>query len=631
MQLPGPFISLIRSFFLLLFLLWVFLVGPGGPADVSAQGNAQTEIMTFAELSPGMKGVARSVFQGYDVVEFPIEIIGLVPHTGPNKNMILAKVGGEIIESSGVMSGVSGSPVYIDGKLIGALSSSWVFSKEPIGGITPIEQMLDIQNQYQTSVGRSSSLPIQDIALTGMGFPELQKVLQDTYRGAESTGQSAQFLRQVTFPLAISGCSDQLFPLLTQFFQPLGFQTVLGGHIGLTSSPVSLAGADPFKHDGEALITPGSAVGVDLVSGDMSISAIGTVTYVQDDTVLAFGHPLFGLGPVEMPLVKAYVHSIIPSSMMSFKLASTTQTIGTVLQDNRDGIMATLARKPAQLPLTITVNRGADQGQARSYTYFLTRDPVLTPAFSYFALLNTLSSTVKSMGESVVIIKSVLQLTDHGPIVLENTYSSIVAVQEANQELTMLLGLLSNPFKKVYPESIDLTVTIADSMKVTNIQEVWLVKTKYWPGEEMVLDLILQPYQEPISRQKVTIPLPETWKEGTYNLTVSNQQWYMRNNLRRAQNRYKPRTFEQLLKLLTEEHDQSTIYLTISQARTGLTLRGEEYGNVPTSMMSVLKIAPRAGAGNLNYEQVLYKSEIKTDAVISGMSVIQFEIIRPLH
>ncbi|MBN2382645.1 hypothetical protein JXQ70_07165 [bacterium] len=621
----GNLLYSIRSFlfWLALFTCLQFWSVPHLSGEQLSEGVPT--IMPFSEVKPGMQGLALTVFQGYEVVEFPVEIIGTVPNIGPRKNMILARVGGQVLEHAGMIQGVSGSPVYIDGKLVGALSSSWAFSKDPIGGITPIEQMLEMARHHRATSGQTGLILPPDIAKPAISLADLQHLLTQTYQSVLPQDNSGHVLQKLTFPLAIAGCSESAFAVLKGLFEPLGFEAVIGGRIPLAgeSSFSSSDASQPFE---DVPIGPGSAVAVDLISGDMAVSAVGTVTHVQGDTLLAFGHPMFSLGSTELPLVKAYVHAVIPSTMMSFKLASTTQPIGTVIRDGNDGIMAQLSRTPDLLPLKVTVRNADIQAIQQEYNYKLVKDPLLTPTLSFLALYNTLTSLEKNMGQATLTMTTTLVFEGHRPICFRNIYSSLFAVQESNRELQILLTLLANTFERIEPESLAIDIAFSNRLKSVTIQEINLARSSYQPGDTLDVSIMLQPFQQPAYSKKISIPLPLHWSEGLYALTLTNMQGQMINNLRRNPSKYKPRSFEQLVRLLTEEHDQGLLYLKISRAGTGMVLRGEEYGNLPASMMTLFNPGPGSGMGSMQNEHVLYESTLPTDAVVNGSSLIQFEI-----
>src|SRR5215471_17544992 len=287
-------VSLIRRHVFLLTLSALLLSASSAHAD---------DILPFSELKVGMKGEGRSVFQGNEISSFNAEVIGLMQNIAPKRNLILVRLSGERVDKSGVQEGMSGSPIYVDGRVIGAVAYSWGFAKEPIAGVTPIEEMLEVQRRAAGGRGRSRSAPVLPGAtpLAALTSPE---ELVHHFEHYMSLGglrvESMASLRPIATPLLFSGFPS---PLLERLEPDLA-------QAGLT--PVQAGSGGKSRPTGDTLV-PGSAMAVKLVRGDVEISAVGTVTYRDKDLILGFGHPLLNLGPTSIPLSGAYVHAILPS------------------------------------------------------------------------------------------------------------------------------------------------------------------------------------------------------------------------------------------------------------------------------------------------------------------------------
>ncbi|MFC1850257.1 SpoIVB peptidase S55 domain-containing protein [candidate division CSSED10-310 bacterium] len=608
--MKGPFFwCKLLLFFSLIFGQLLFL---GYNSELFA---ATGSIMPFSEVKVGMIGVGRSVFQGYEIEEFPLEIIGVVPRTGPNENFIIARVGGPLLEKTGVISGMSGSPVYIADRLVGAIASTWIFAKEPLAGIRPIEQMLalttretgsqKVNSLITSSVFMDENIMNFDVPL----FPSPFKVTNSDFR----TGSELDF-QPITCPLNVSGVSEKMLTTIKELFQPLGFLPVVSGNAS-------------GQHEEKTTLKPGAAVGVDLISGDMTMAAVGTVSYVDQDTVLAFAHPMLHLGSIEMPLSSAFVHAIIPSSRLSFKLASTTTPIGSMIQDRADGILAKLDQTAPMLPVSVEITNKREN-RTDSFQFKVVQHERLAPVLTYLAVANTLFTLEKSSGEAAIQIKSRLSLENHEPIEVENYYSSFTALEEVGGKVFSLLAILTNPFEKVKAQQVSFTFAIDEEIKAANIQEIGLQKETLYPGENLEIVIFLQPYQSQAFTKKVSIPIGETWSEGKYILRVSDHLWHLRNDVRRAPFRYKPHNLQQFIDIVTQEQNQSKIYITLSHFKHGITLRGEEYNNIPASVLAVINPSPQTGNGSLVRESIIFEHLLATNYVISGFKSMRCEIRR---
>jgi hypothetical protein len=290
----------------------------------SLSGAAPADTIPFDEIRSGMTGTGLTVFSGTEITEFQVEILGVLPGIGPDQDLILARLSGGPLERTGVLAGMSGSPVYIDGRLAGAVAYAWGFSKEPIAGITPIHQMLDIAGDAPGGSmngelsGRSGRTPWQS---------EWTQVLQDSgslttfFRNRLSRFDHRSSFLPTHLPLAISGLGRAGFDSIAEDLSAGGFLPMQAGSSGAAGDPSARSGSGTS-------LQPGSAIGVKLVRGDVEMSATGTVTWVDGNKVLAFGHPLFGLGQVDLPMTAARVEALLPSLQVSSRMARPTAEVG---------------------------------------------------------------------------------------------------------------------------------------------------------------------------------------------------------------------------------------------------------------------------------------------------------------
>src|SRR5216117_1072128 len=427
--------------------------------------------MGVDEIRPGMVGVGRTVFDGTRVEEFKATILGVLENViGTHRNLILARLEGGPLANTGVIAGMSGSPVYVDGRLIGAVSYALgSFSKEPIAGITPIAEMTDaasFNDTRPTGARVHVDFPITRESLTAA----FRKALNWNRPFAERPGD-AQLL-SVTGASGIVGVSgDQIGTLLRPIATPLvmsGFEPdvaeTLGGALreqGFLPMGSAAAGAHPGEMPYEGPLKPGDAIGVMFVTGDLQLGGTGTVTHLDGTHVYAFGHPMYNLGPTEFPMTRAYVYTVLPSLFSSMKLSTTGEIIGTFLQDRATTIAGRLGPGPKLIPLTLTLDSG--RAPKRTFTFSVVNDQLFTPLMTYASILNTAGSYERQFGSATFRIQGRARLKKHDPIIFDNLFSGDqAAMGTAAYVVAPITYLMGNDFEKVDLDGLDLTITTAE-------------------------------------------------------------------------------------------------------------------------------------------------------------------------
>src|SRR3954470_24980323 len=385
---------------------------------------ASTRLMPVDEIKPGMVGVGRTIFEGAEMQDFKVHILGVLKNVqAPQRNLILARLEGGPLAQTGVIAGMSGSPVYIDGRLIGAVSYSiGSFPKEPIAGITPIEEM--IAATAETGTRRAARVqPRLDLPVTPEG---LAAAVRATYARIASfadrpadvqvfgmpvaTGsQIGALLRPIATPLVMSGMGSGTSDLVSSMFRDAGFTAVLGGGSGADVAPSN----EPLR--------PGDPVGVSLLGGDGEMGATGTVTHVDGNRVYAFGHPFFNFGTTAFPMTRATVYASLPSLMSSFKIATMGEVVGTLQQDRATAVAGTLGKGPATVPVTITLDSG--RGAKRTFKYDAAVDQLFTPLLTYVALFNTLGSYERQFGDMTFTVKGKASFNKHADLTYDDIFT----------------------------------------------------------------------------------------------------------------------------------------------------------------------------------------------------------------
>ncbi|PYQ18731.1 MAG: hypothetical protein DMF81_24025, partial [Acidobacteria bacterium] len=359
-------------------------------------------ILPLDQVKPGMLGVGRTVFEGTRIEEFKVQVIGVLENIGPKQSLILARLDGGPLEKAGVIAGMSGSPVFIDGKLVGAVSYGFPFSKETICGITPIGEMIE---DTSTDAPRAASARFRTASL-GPGPHALAAPLD-----------RASLMAAIQRPLAsvpLVGAAGQLPPALAaESLRPLSlplvfFEWARGVFAGLGFTPVMGAGSVGKPPVPLPDLQPGGAVGVSLVEGDMDLSVTGTITHIDGERVYAFGHPFYNLGPTQFPMRKAYVYSVFPSLYQSWKISSPADPVGTIEQDRGTAIAGRLGKTPRMIPVSVRIS--TSRGQDRRYSFRMVDDELFSPVLAYVSLASVLQANERAFGTSTIQVDAKLTL-----------------------------------------------------------------------------------------------------------------------------------------------------------------------------------------------------------------------------
>ena len=397
----------------------------GSPAIAAAP-----TVLPFDQVRPGMKGVGLTVFSGTEVREFEVEILGTLPNVGPGRNLILGRCAGGPLAATGVLSGMSGSPVFLEGKLAGAVAYSWGFAKEPIAGITPIEEMLSAAARLEAPTARSrGGKGGAPGAVERLRFPErLGSAFPDALLSLLPAPAAPA---PIALPVSVAGVGTEGFRAIEPWLSRAGLSPVQGGGPGAAPAP-------------SPDLVPGSAVGLKLARGDFDVTATGTVTWVDGDRVLAFGHPLYGLGSVDFPMTGARAEALLPSLQQSARIAVPLSEIGAFRQDLSAGIFGTLGATPRMIPVRLQLGSGG--AGTESFSFDVVEDPLLAPLLLYAGLNGILASRERIHGEVTVRVRegSVIRLEGSDEIELDNLWVGSEAPFYATGVPAYVLYLLLN-------------------------------------------------------------------------------------------------------------------------------------------------------------------------------------------
>jgi hypothetical protein len=459
-------------------------------------------IIRSSSVKRGMKGYALSVFQGTKIEKFPIVVLGNLERVQGGGDIVLIKVlGGPVVErQSGIVAGMSGSPVYINGKMLGAIALGWGFPKEPIGGVTPITEMIETslpdparakpqpaatKTQATTLKNEIAYKPSTPITLAGHKIARVE-VSRDKTRLALSGPQdgATMTMRPVNTLLQVSGFSEKSLERLKTVLEPYQISPVIGPSSKKTVPPPP--------------ILPGSAMGVQLVSGDMDQTAIGTVTFRWGNRILGFGHPMFGQGSSSLPLTSAYVHEIFPSYQRSFKLASPIAPAGAVQQDTQFAVGGTLHIKADTVPMSIAIVEAA-RNINRTYRVQVMKDPILTPQLITMVAAEAIETKLGITSDKMVRIKLKMDLENQPSIIRSNVlYAGDAVTRAALVDLSQSLMISQmNEFSRGSIKRVDLKVEVVDGRKTAIIKAMTANKNKIKAGETVTVNVVLEPTNAP--------------------------------------------------------------------------------------------------------------------------------------
>lgn len=557
---------------------------------------AAPRYMPVSDVKPGMVGIGRTVFQGTNIEEFRAHILGVLrSNVGPRRDLILARLEGGPLAKTGVIAGMSGSPVYIDGQLIGAVSYSLgSFATEPIAGITPIAEMMDATRPPPaTAQVRASRAPIAP----GAGVTELVRVFREAFAPAAPFGPSVfavtrldagvgtevlgAGLRPIAVPLSLSGIDPAAAELVLRVLRQAGFVDAPGGRL---ADALQAADAPPLR--------PGDPVGVSLISGDLEFGATGTVTEVVDGRVYAFGHPLYNVGPARYAMTRAYVHAVLPSLSSSTKIASLGATIGTVQQDRSTAVAGMLGPGPDTLAMTVALRR--DDGPTRTFRFSVVDDPLLTPLLVYTALANIMSAHEKDFGPSTYALRGRIAVASHGAVDVDDVFAGDQPGYIAAGAVATPVGtLLSNDRERVRVAAIDLDVVSSERVRLATIERAWIDATEIRRGTTVPLKVLLKTWRGDDLVQTIPVEIPLS-AQDSLTLVVADgarlTQW--------EQGAARPggaaSSVDQMIKVLNQARRNNRLYVRLLSRDMGAVVNGESLPALPSSVLAVMQ-GDRAG------------------------------------
>lgn len=555
------------------------------------------------EIEPGMKAYCLTVFKGTQIERFDFEVLSVVHNIEPNRNAIMVQGIDERFIHAGMVAGCSGSPVYIDGRLAGALAFGWSFSKDPLYGVTPIEEMLAVGTGSSGGCGKQLVIDLS-------GPIDLAQVENRYISELHKQSQMRSSSNALAMPVMFSGMPDSAVK---------EFESMFG--------PVAAAGPSGGMQAGDGTeLKAGGVLTVPLITGDMDISVLGTVTDVDGDNVYAFGHSFLGYGPVELPMAAGNVHTIVANRMMSFKLGSPGEIVGTLWADETSAVRGRIGTVPPMIPMTINVSRfNAPQ---TTYNCSIADDDFLAPILVRIALAGTAMQNGPMPPDHTLRYRTTIEIEGAEPISFENISVNSQVAELLTETMTPVVLVMNNPYRAGEIKSIHCDMEELDRLMQAEIRTVGVSDSKVRPGERFRVDAVIEPVRDKMKKYTFELTVPKDLAPGEYDLYVLGGAEYREFLISAARQRFIAENFETLLGALNNILGirRDRLYCVFMLPESGVTLERAELPDLPMTQVLVMTDAMRMTDAQ-PYRHWIEKS-VHTSQVVSGAGQMKIEVVQ---
>ena len=566
-------------------------------------------LLPLEHIKPGMTGRGKTTFEKVAIEEFEVEILGILTNVRPGRNLILSRLRGERVEKTGVFSGMSGSPVYIEGKLIGAVAFSFPFSKEPIAGITPIHEMLEVFQEPSTRTQWSSPRSFSDRSSDLGKMERVSSLLSGVFLEAGRFTLSGD-LEPILTPLNLTGFDPGAIRFLEKDLRSLGFLPALG----LASS------SDDF---GDPPVAPGATLVAQLIRGDFQLGAAGTITYVDGPRVYAFGHPFLGTGFTDIPMATGAVMTVIPSLSTGLKMTAVGNLVGSIKQDRDTGILGLKGEMARMLPLSVRLHTSREG--IREINVELVRGSFLTPLLATLAVFNSLSSSERSTGPQTFRVETRIAIEGQPDV----SYSrNTAAMAEAALTVGGVLDLLMNSgFDDVPVETVRVEIQAVEEKLAATLEQVWVDRQKVKPGEEVKLTLVLRRDNGKPLLQDYSFKIPRDLEEGPVRVMVGEGISLAASAAAKDEAQFIPQTVYQLIRAINNLKKNDRLYVRLLREQPGAVVAGEGMPLLPPSMLEIHRSQRTTGASRPLQNVIYLERELAaTDLVLEGAKTIELMV-----
>jgi len=585
-----------------------------------ASSLAAADFFPLDRVKPGLKAVGRTVFSGDKIEEFQAEILGVLHNVGPRQSIILARLSGGPLARTGVMSGMSGSPIYIDGKLAGAVAFAFPFASEPIAGIRPIAEMVDIFEQRRDPPPPARRAAIAAIPAASGAALERWIPAPDApwLPPAQESFAAEPRLLPIATPVNLAGFTERALERFGPALRDLGLVPAQGA--GSAASAQSSELGDYSK------LEPGSTISVGLVRGDLNVTAEGVLTHIDGRRIYAFGHRFLSSGPTELPVMKASVIALIPSRNTSLKVSSAGELIGTIRQDRSTGVLGELGARPRLLPVEIELH--SSRSGNHSYRLEMVNDRFLSPFLLQMALFSAIDATERSLGASTIRLRGSIRLAGgRAPVELDNIYAAeSSAASLASLGATLPLAqMMQSGFPDLRAERIRLEVVSLDEKRQLRLERAWASKREARPGEPLELAAALRGENGQEVVRKTPFEIPAGAPAGPLNVTFADGASMNLLDLSAAGAAREAASGSQLVRAINQSRKNNSLYVRVWRSDRGFALHNEPLPSPPASLRAILESGSTGAAAT--WSSILAEMEIGgLDRVVSGSTTIRLTV-----
>ena len=605
---------LLLPFFIIFSLLAV---------EISAQPSvpvSATPMMPLSDVREGMNGIAKTVFRGTQPEAFNVEILGIVPDgIGPRQDLIVGRISGGGADRTAVFAGMSGSPVYIGGKLIGAISYSFPFAKEAICGITPIEQMISIFRGGNASALRPMPVSVSPAEIersiwqpAGMNGPSV-----GTIAAAHIPSIAGQTFQRIATPVSLAGFDPATIDRFGEQLKAAGLMTVAAAG---ARAPIT-----PMKKADSTTLQGGTSVSMQLTRGDYSMAAAGTVTLRDGDNIYAFGHPFLSLGTSDLPMSESHVVTVVPNLNNSFKLAVADDLVGSMTDDLATGVFGKLGRAPRMIP--VRVNATSSRGQTEVLNFEVARDEFLTPLLLNITVFNSAVARERSIGDAMVGLSGTIKLKNGNTILIDRRFSGSQATVQAAGAVSMPANiLLRTRFPGLDIERIDVDLTTAEGSRTAAIERLEADRTEVRAGETIALQAFIRTTAGALVSRTIPFTIPNEAAAGKYSISVGDGASLQRNA---ASQHFVPNTPAELVELLNGIKTSDKLFVKLERSTSGVISGSNEMPDLPPSVLATMNSSRSTGGMRpLTSTAVTEKLLPRDEYIVIGQQTLSIEVVR---
>jgi hypothetical protein len=572
------------------------------------------DLFPLDQIRAGMRGTGRTVFTGERVEEFQVEILGILENIGPRQSIILGRLTGGPLAKTGAMAGMSGSPVYLEGKLVGAVALAFPFATEPIVGIRPISEMIRMFEQRADPVPATLRATVHHGRWVPPENPRLLPVAADVL-------PTQPKLTAIATPVHFAGFTSRTLDVFGPALRELGLEPLQGS--GGAASPHSTALGDP------GLIQPGSMISVGLVRGDLNVNADGTITHIDGNRIYAFGHRFLSSGPTEMPFMRSSVITLLPNLMVSFKISTAAEMMGTIRQDRSTGIYGELGARPQLIP--VELNMYSSRSGNQPYRMEMVNDRFLSPFLLQLMVFSALDASERLVGSSTVRVRGTIEFPGAAPAVeLDNIYSgdNSTAILAALGTALPLAQAMQSGFQDLRIGRVKLDVSSLDERKQLKLERAWASQSEAKPGERIELAAVLRGENGAETIRRVPFEIPHGLPPGPLNVTFADGSSMNLMDLRLTTLGRESTSGTQLVRAINRTRRNNCLYVRVWRTDKGFQLQNDQLPSPPASLRQILGAGPSASGGITNtWTALLADMELEqASSAISGSETIRITV-----